>query len=168
MVRTSRSTTTSRRRAALPPTAAVRLPPRPAGSPAPLHRSLTHDDRRPPSRPPTTSPRPACRRCWTRPEMSSPVQPPQPTPAARPTAPPAPAPTFPALGTKVRIERDERRYPSKGTWPQFRGKTGTVVEINLGEIGVTFGKAYPRPDRPRVYRSAGPVTWFQPYEITPL
>jgi ribosomal protein L21E len=43
------------------------------------------------------------------------------------------------IGDRVRIERDETRYPSKGTWPRFRGKTGTVVEINLGEYGVAIG-----------------------------
>lgn len=34
------------------------------------------------------------------------------------------------VGDRVRIERDETRHPSRGTWPWFRGKTGTVVEIN--------------------------------------
>lgn len=29
------------------------------------------------------------------------------------------------IGDRVRIERNETRYPSKGTWPQFRGRTGT-------------------------------------------
>ncbi len=44
------------------------------------------------------------------------------------------------------IERDEKIYPSKGTWPQFRGRTGTVVQINkdpkrphLTEYGVALG-----------------------------
>ena len=55
--------------------------------------------------------------------------------------------------------------PSKGTWPQFRGRTGTVVEINLGEYGVVFGKASPREDGPvsigRPVRSRGSAitTW---------
>jgi ribosomal protein L21E len=44
------------------------------------------------------------------------------------------------LGDRVRIERDEIRYPSKGTWPQFRGRTGTVVEVNADEYGVVFAK----------------------------
>ena len=42
------------------------------------------------------------------------------------------------VGDRVRIQRDETRYPSKGTWPHFRDKTGTVVEFNLGEVGVCF------------------------------
>ena len=54
----------------------------------------------------------------------------------------------PRVGNRVRIERDETIYPAKGTWPQFRGCTGIVVEINLGESGVVFSKASPREDRP--------------------
>jgi hypothetical protein len=70
------------------------------------------------------------------------------------------------VGDRVRIERDETRYPPKGTWPQFRDKTGTIVEINLGEYGVSFGKVWPRPDRPGVYRwSDASLTWFQPHEL---
>jgi hypothetical protein len=73
------------------------------------------------------------------------------------------------VGSRVRIERDETRYPSKGTWPHFRGKTGTIVEINLGEYGVAFGKVWPRPDRPGVLRwSDSVVTWFQPHELKVL
>ena len=34
------------------------------------------------------------------------------------------------VADRVRIERDETGHPCKGTWPQFRGRTGTVVEIN--------------------------------------
>ncbi len=36
------------------------------------------------------------------------------------------------VGVRVRIERDETRYPSKGTWPEFRGCTGTVTARNTG------------------------------------
>jgi|ERR1700742_751281 hypothetical protein len=73
------------------------------------------------------------------------------------------------IGNRVRIERDETRYPSKGSWPQFRGKTGTIVEINLGEYGVAFGKVWPRPDRPGVLRwSDSALTWFQPHELRVL
>ena len=71
----------------------------------------------------------------------------------------------PRVGDRIRIERDETIHPSKGTWPQFRGRTGIVVEINLGEYGVVFSKASPREDRPGVYRSSGPVTWFRDYEM---
>jgi ribosomal protein L21E len=45
------------------------------------------------------------------------------------------------VGDRVKIQRDETRYPSKGTWPQFRGKTGTVVEINA--LASSTGLALP-------------------------
>lgn len=70
------------------------------------------------------------------------------------------------VGTRVRIERGETRYPSKGTWPRFRGKTGTIVEINLGEYGVSFGKVTPRTDgRGSLRWDSRDVAWFQPYEL---
>lgn len=68
------------------------------------------------------------------------------------------------VGDRVRIERDETLYPSKGTWPQFRGKTGTIVEINedrkrphLTEYGIVFDNS-----RGNSYS----VTWFKAHEIT--
>ena len=72
------------------------------------------------------------------------------------------------VGDRVRIERDETRYPSRGTWPQFRGRVGTVVEINLGEYGVVFGNVRPRTDGRGAFVRSGhePVTWFQPYELS--
>ncbi len=60
------------------------------------------------------------------------------------------------VGSRVRIERDEKLYRSRGTWPQFRGKTGTVVSINMGEFGVVFGKGRRNP------------TWFRAHEIRPI
>jgi len=42
------------------------------------------------------------------------------------------------IGTKVRIQRDEKKYPPKGTWKRFRGRNGTVTCTALGEIGVSF------------------------------
>jgi hypothetical protein len=71
------------------------------------------------------------------------------------------------LGGQVRIERDETRYPSKGTWPQFRGRRGTIVLINGDEYGVVFGKVWPRADRPGVLRWSGEdvITWFKAYEL---
>jgi len=41
----------------------------------------------------------------------------------------------PKLGAWVRCER---AAPSKGTWPQYVGRTGRVVQINDGEYGVRF------------------------------
>lgn len=84
------------------------------------------------------------------------------------------APHTPRVGDRVRIERDEHRYPPKGSWRQFSGRVGTVVEINadrkrpyLTEFGVVFGKVWPRVDgRGRfAWASGEPVTWFKVYEL---
>ena len=73
------------------------------------------------------------------------------------------------IGDRVKIERDEIRYPSKGTWPRFGGKTGTIVEVNLGEYGVCFGKVTPRRSRPGSFDwDSADVAWFQPYELKVL
>jgi hypothetical protein len=72
------------------------------------------------------------------------------------------------VGDHLRIERDETRYPSKGTWPSFRGTTGTIVEFNLGEVGVCFTKVTPRTDGRGNFRyDTKSVAWFQPYEVAP-
>jgi hypothetical protein len=71
------------------------------------------------------------------------------------------------IGDRVKIERDETRYPSKGSWGRLRGKTGTVVEINLGEYGVIFGKVTRRTDGRGSFNYQGPVTWFRSYELRP-
>jgi hypothetical protein len=70
-----------------------------------------------------------------------------------------------AVGDAVRIERDETRHPLKGTWPRFRGRAGTVVEFNLGEYGVAFGKVTPRRDGRGAFSHGGGVTWLGPHEI---
>lgn len=83
----------------------------------------------------------------------------------------------PRVGDRVRIERDETVYPSKGTWPQFRGRVGTVVEINrdrkrphLTEWGVVFGKVTARTDGRGAFSWSGhePITWFKVYELALL
>lgn len=85
----------------------------------------------------------------------------------------AASPTF-SSSELVRVQRDEIRNPSRGTWPQFRGRAGTVVEINLDhkrpyqtEYGVVFGKVAPRIDgRGNFIRSGNePITWFKAHEI---
>ncbi len=87
------------------------------------------------------------------------------------------AQSLPAVrgGDRVRIERDETRYPPRGTWPSFRGRTGTVVEINrdrtradLTEFGVALGKVAPRQDgRGRYHYDTASVVWFKRHEIVP-
>lgn len=53
----------------------------------------------------------------------------------------APLETVINIGDSVVIERDEKLYPSKGSWPQYSGRLGTVVSINRqdAEYGVAFG-----------------------------
>ena len=75
------------------------------------------------------------------------------------------------VGDRVRIERNETLYPSKGTWPQFRGRTGTIVEINvdrkrphLTEYGVVFGKVR-RPNKDRSIAAGHDTVWFKDYEL---
>ena len=66
----------------------------------------------------------------------------------------------------MRVERDETIYPSKGTWPKFRGKTGTIVEVNLGEYGVVFTKV--RKPRSNGSIAMAEAVWFQPHEVRVL
>ena len=79
----------------------------------------------------------------------------------------------PRVGDRVRIERDEQCYPSKGTWPQFRGRVGTVVEVNadrkrphLTEYGVVFGKTR-NPNKDGSIAAGAGTTWFKVYELVP-
>jgi hypothetical protein len=73
------------------------------------------------------------------------------------------------VGDRVRIERDEARYPSKGTWPRFRGRTGTVVEINGDEHGVVFGAVRRLPGGSvRAADGREVTTWFGLHEIRAL
>jgi hypothetical protein len=80
--------------------------------------------------------------------------------------------TAPEVGDRVRIERDETRHPSRGTWAQFRGRTGTIIEINtdtkrphLTEYGVVFGATRRRPDGSLTGHA---VTWFKSEEMCAL
>lgn len=77
------------------------------------------------------------------------------------------------IGTRVRIERDETRYPSRGTWPRFRGRFGTVVEINPDhkrpdrtEYAVVFGKVR-KPNKDGSIAN-GDSVWFQAHELTTM
>lgn len=74
----------------------------------------------------------------------------------------------PRRGDRVRVERDETVWPSRGSWPQYRGREGTVITVNRTdhEYGVSFVKVRDRGDG----TLAGPdaVTWFRPHELTVL
>lgn len=64
------------------------------------------------------------------------------------------------IGTQVIVQRDEKKYPSRGTWPRFRGKRGTVTGTSHGEIGVVFCADYAFTTAKRA------DAWFQRYELT--
>jgi hypothetical protein len=67
------------------------------------------------------------------------------------------------VGDQVEIGRDEEKYPSRGTWPRYRGRVGTVVSINQTdrEVGVNWETG----DRPIEDRRAD--SWFKPWEVRP-
>lgn len=77
-------------------------------------------------------------------------------------------------GNRVRVERDEKLYPSRGTWPDFRSRVGTIVQVNrdherphLTEYGVTFGAVSRRTDGRGAFDwKSNDVAWFKLYELT--
>jgi len=68
------------------------------------------------------------------------------------------------VGDRVRIERDETRWRSRGSWPRYRGRVGTVVRINraAGEIGVSWRR---RPEDAVAGRTDAD-SWFLRHEAT--
>jgi hypothetical protein len=75
------------------------------------------------------------------------------------------------VGQVVRVERDETRYPSRGTWPRYRGRVGTVIRINTADrkIGVTFEAVDPaRVADPAQRRGIVNLSWFGPHELVHL
>jgi len=69
-------------------------------------------------------------------------------------------------GTRVHVWRDETRFPSKGTWPGYRGRIGTVVSImgsrTGSRTGREYGVAFSRGKQPKM------DAWFQPYELVQI
>ena len=57
-------------------------------------------------------------------------------------------------GTAVTVERDEAKYPIRGSWRWLRGKTGRFVVRNGDEYGVSFSK------------DDTVDAWFKRYELT--
>ena len=65
----------------------------------------------------------------------------------------------------------------QGAWPQFLGRTGTIIEVNLDrkrprltEFGVSFGEVTKALDghRREFNWDAVDVAWFKAYEMAPL
>lgn len=79
------------------------------------------------------------------------------------------------IGTRVKIERDEQKYPPTGTWHWFSGRSGTVVQVNRAgggstEYGVCFGAvtlAEESGNRTLDWES-DQVVWFLRHEMRPL
>ncbi|ASR86154.1 hypothetical protein SEA_BOBSWAGET_48 [Mycobacterium phage BobSwaget] len=61
-------------------------------------------------------------------------------------------------GTKVVIQRDEKKYPAKGTWKQFRGKKGVVTCEVRGAGPVEYGVSFSGGDSADAY--------FKSYEMS--
>ena len=63
------------------------------------------------------------------------------------------------IGDRVKIERNEKLYPIRGTWRQYRNKYGVLSEINKQGMGsweygvVIDGRA---------------LVWFKKHEVRPL
>jgi len=71
------------------------------------------------------------------------------------------------IGDRVRVERDEKEYPARGTWADYRGKTGTVVIASqFGEVGVAFKAVKMDPTAPGgMVRQGSDTTFFLPHEL---
>lgn len=86
------------------------------------------------------------------------------------------------VGDAVRVERDETLYPSRGTWPLYRGRPGFVVMVNREggpngepEYGVILTTTRPpwRRDANGKLRygtgtlsySSDLVSWFRAHEL---
>jgi hypothetical protein len=74
----------------------------------------------------------------------------------------------PTVGKWVKIERDEEIYPSKGSWPNYKGKVGRVVSIFIDEINPNYPREEPYIEY-GVRFTAGhneSLHWFVDYELT--
>ena len=63
------------------------------------------------------------------------------------------------IGDRVKIERDEKLYPVRGTWKYYRNKYGALVEINKDGKG---------PWEYGVIVDGDTLAWFRKHEIRPL
>lgn len=71
-------------------------------------------------------------------------------------------------GDIVKISRDEKLYPPRGTWPKYRNRVGTVVNpCTQGEVGVAFQRTWRDEDNKLKWQGSD-TTWFMPYELVKL
>lgn len=81
------------------------------------------------------------------------------------------------VGDAVRVKRDAKQYPSKGTWPRHDGKPGFVVILSPGagpDGAIEYG-VIETTQRPQWRREEGrehelcydsdAVLWFAPHEL---
>ena len=81
------------------------------------------------------------------------------------------------VGDHIRVQRDEKLFPSRGTWPKYRGKTGYVCIVSEGggrgddpEYGVVLTIHRPpwRKEHDREHElsyDSEALLWFAPYEL---
>lgn len=75
------------------------------------------------------------------------------------------------VGDRVRVQRDEVNHPPRGSWKQWKGKVGSIVEVNrsgknrVPEFGVSFRPLRQRPDT-SLHGDDAPV-WFLGHELVP-
>lgn len=63
------------------------------------------------------------------------------------------------IGDRVKVERDEKLFPARGTWRYFRGKTGEIIEINKQAKG---------PWEYGISLLGWGLVWFKKHEIRPV
>lgn len=69
-------------------------------------------------------------------------------------------------GDRVRIARDEKLHPPRGTWSRYSGKPGIVVMTRDEEVGVEVGVAQPRyNERHELQYDHARVAWFRQHEL---
>jgi hypothetical protein len=88
-----------------------------------------------------------------------------------------PQPAF-QVGDAVRVQRDEIKYPPRGTWTRHRGKPGFVVMVNAStevdppEYGIVLTTTRPQWRKDEGHSNellydSDSVLWFAGHELAP-
>ena len=77
------------------------------------------------------------------------------------------------VGDHIRVERDEKKYPSRGTWRRYSGKTGYICIVDESSYGVVLTVTRPpwRKDSGREHElsyDSDAILWFRPHELVVL